>query len=925
MSDLAVSPESDMLYDFLSGGSGSAVEFESLVSGATLPAFLDFLVRPVGVALHEGCGGLGQRALALQGSLSAYGLAPYIRSIPYHTPHSHSPLTDASEAVAVLEESVARQDARRAAGGHAPSSPPGSDLCAELAGGIVSAQAASFASYVEELQNSVGEELAAGAGSSSASSSSSSSSAPPLSPASTGSARTLRLRSASGLSILSPRTDEEVVALRQLARRLQTQELNLAFAPPGAAVPLAPLDAAVAAPAAAEGSSPVAGAAAAAPPLTSHSAAQAAELECQAFERSYRVMRLLVGGTAHADELLATRGEEVVRRAFDVFSSRSRGSPLHAAALLQRCLQLCPDTLVAALLPDSQRYIGSLLPFLHVPAVADALVQIVTLTHTASAGGGAGPSATLGPLGGARGESLSQGAAAGGSGFLAGLRGNSLLGGFGGGWGGQQQGTPASRMLAHATPAPAVPSTTAFSGPLGFYAQKGNAPLPAALATLHRSLTGWGFLAVLGAHVYRAEFSPARQHATGAADALTHILRAAAHDDRYDSLLQPLATCPALLSGLCAAASGCAAGLSGGVDYDPSQGYCGAGGGVPHRQAEAMRVLRALTALAFTDSVYAGGEAGSALAAATSAAIASGAGVPAAGMPRMVPCRLAPYAGVLARALIAALPRLGGALVGMHRAMHPGVQLGGGGRGLAARPGRKRSRRQLARSACQWTAAALGGWGGAVGGARRRRVRRRTALTSLLLLLPLLLPTLQQTPAMSLTLRPALLSPKHLPAAPLPLPCLACMPPLPGAAALPAPAVRPTFPTQGMPMQPSLAASAWLLWRSLLLCCPGMHCWGTWRACQLLVQAAAAARGQSPLRCPRQRPVPVRQQPLAQRAAPWRWLCPPPLLLLLALMGSRGMPWRAAAAPLPTPRTAAQWARLCALPARQQRRQWGWP
>ena len=106
--------ESAMMAYLSSGPATMSADFSAVVTPPALGALLDYLVRPVGAAAHEGCGALGQRALALRGgSLAAHSLAPHIRPLPPHSPHlQHSPLTDACEAVAEYEEGVAQLDAR---------------------------------------------------------------------------------------------------------------------------------------------------------------------------------------------------------------------------------------------------------------------------------------------------------------------------------------------------------------------------------------------------------------------------------------------------------------------------------------------------------------------------------------------------------------------------------------------------------------------------------------------------------------------------------------------------------------------------------------------------------------------------------------------------------------------------------------------
>ena len=309
---------------------------------------------------------------------------------------------------------------------------------------------------------------------------------------------------------------------------------------------------------------------------------------------------------------------------------------------------------------DSQRYLGAMLPYVHHPPVADTLAQIVTVSHLASAHGGVGPQATL----------SSTGASGGGGMGGGGMFGGGMFGGFGSLMGGGGFGGLGADQRQAESP---------FAGQLTLYGQRGVSAPPAARLALWRTLSPWGFLAVLASHVHRAEYAPVRGHATAAADVLLHLVRFATADQHGDLLLGVLGNAggggarggSAVLRSLARGASW----PKPGADFpaalppaSPTALYC-AGGDVPERQRECMRVAAELMRLAFLDQVPAPPD-------------AAGGGLAGAGLqpPRMVENRLARAAPSFASAVVAFLPQVGQSEGGGEAAV-------GRGRGLPAAGG----------------------------------------------------------------------------------------------------------------------------------------------------------------------------------------------------------------------------------------------
>lgn len=465
------------------------------------------------------------------------------------------------------------------------------------------------------------------------------------------------------------------------------------------------------------------------PPALGRLLARYCASEVRAVKRSYRAMRLLVGATRSAEELLGNRPEEIARAMLGVFASRSKGSIAHACAVLQRLVQSWPDAVSRALASDSQRYVGSMLQYLHHPPVADTLVQLVTLCHTASAQGGAGVgTATNLP---------------GSAGAAQGLNGGMGAGGFGapGGLGGMF-GMHGPRAAA------AAGNLTTYDKPLMLYSQRGVPASPPARTLLWRSLAGWGFLGVLASHVYRPEYAGVPEHASAAADALLALCRCLCGDDRADALLAPIATSPMLLRGLLAAACWPAPG----ADFTESGTGGGEGGlcappplgvhGPPERQRECLRVLLELAELAFTDIVT------GAMPDGTGGGVQVG--LPATPGPRQVENRLARMSGVIAATLVGGLPALGASLVRVHRALHPetvGAVLGhkahhhhhhhtgahaaatsAGGKGAATPAGASESGAGESSAAAPGSPAVAGGAAAAAAAKKRRKKKGKKSL-----------------------------------------------------------------------------------------------------------------------------------------------------------------------------------------------------
>lgn len=364
-----------------------------------------------------------------------------------------------------------------------------------------------------------------------------------------------------------------------------------------------------------------------------------------------------------------------------------------------------PVVFIDAICIDSQRYLGAMLPYLHHPPVADTLAQIVCVSHLASAHGGVGPQATL----------SSSGSSGGGLGGVFGGMGGGMFGSFGmmggggfGGFGGGGDRQPESP----------------FAGQLTLYGQRGVAVPPAARLALWRSLSPWGFLAVLASHVHRAEYAPVRGHATAAVDVLLHIVRLAAADAHGDLLLAVLGTtvggaAAGGVRGGSAVMRALARGASWpkpGVDFPaaappaPSAALYCAGGDVPERQRECMRVAAELVRVSFVDQVPAAPD-----------APGSGMGANPLQPPRMVDNRLARSAQAFASALVAFLPQIGFALCRVNAALAGPAGAAGLGRrastvlgsGAAAAAGakKKRNKKKKGGAAAQAAAAAAGGSG----------------------------------------------------------------------------------------------------------------------------------------------------------------------------------------------------------------------
>jgi hypothetical protein len=213
--------------------------------------------------------------------------------------------------------------------------------------------------------------------------------------------------------------------------------------------------------------------------------------------------------------------------------------------VLQRLVQAQPEPLARWLARDSQRFVGAALPFLSHEPVADLVVQLVLVSHLASAHGGAGASATLGsPPGGGGGLGLGLGGGGGyggggqhgmgvGGGFGGGLFGGLMGGGGGGGGGGY--GRFGGGANAHA-------NATSYEGALPMYSTRAGGPgssmgmgmgghhgqfggygggmgmgggggaLALAKRLLSRSLAGWGFLSVLASHVSGVAYAASGAH-----------------------------------------------------------------------------------------------------------------------------------------------------------------------------------------------------------------------------------------------------------------------------------------------------------------------------------------------------------------------------------------------------------------------------
>jgi hypothetical protein len=350
--------------------------------------------------------------------------------------------------------------------------------------------------------------------------------------------------------------------------------------------------------------------------------------------RSYRLAFLLCNGAPLADEILMQRTEQVLLSMLEVFTARSKGSFRHACLVLQRLIQLHPDPVLAVLSRDSQRYIGSLLPYLHHPPVADTLLRLVLANHSLSAQGTARPIYPSGPAQ------------------------NPMAAMFG------LQQDP-SRML----PIYQVPGAAASQR------WKHN---------LWKNLASWGFLGVLASHVYRPEYAVCPAHMAAAADAFGVLTQTLATDAAAEPLFAPFAKPSRLLRGLAQGACWPVAGvdfprvgrpLPGNIGIDA--GYCRSGDGpgpgcwhsaagrvvtVPARQQECMRMLRLLLGLTTTATLEVPIE----------PLQMTPAGQPTIQQFRSVANRLAEAQGEsILHAFVAMLPSVAQALVRAHQAINP--------------------------------------------------------------------------------------------------------------------------------------------------------------------------------------------------------------------------------------------------------------
>lgn len=622
---------------------------------ACMHSLMQFIVRPLSAPMHVGAGALGQHAVAIESAIAIAQKLPTPPAAPDTPMSSDSGTGDGVLArLKVLSYEPygltfmvdAIRDAARTHA-HVPGGASDSDdalstagAAAEvdaISGAVNAAHAAAFEAAVADVYHHAAavsrqwHDLYPDAASRATSHSVLAAVSPPRMgrfAAEDGAAEDLSHDSAiRPVSCLFPRQREEMDALKSLMQRVVdgAPASSSASAPPvgGEAEP------AVATP----GRSPR-------PPTAPLPTFAQLRNRCveeeQAVLRSFRLMRLLCGGTSSADDLLDSRPEDMTKALFNVFTSRYKGSLYHACAVLQRLIQTQPDSVARAVASDSQRYIGSMLLYLHHAPVADTLVQLVLLNHMASAQGGAGPHASLNG-----GQSPF-----GGGGGMGGFP-------FGGGSFGVRSAT-----------------VTNYDGAMTMYSSRGTAASPPSRPLLWKSLAGWGFMSVLAAHVFRPDYACVPEHVQASADAFVQIVKVLAGDDRADVMLGPVLRSVSTLRGL---VTGACWPLPG-VDYprsgkwlrthDAEDSYA-ADGLVPARQRECMRVLHELAVLMHSPTVPAPHDSASGM--------AGFGGGPMAVIQRMVDNGTLRHARVVTRVLVAALPQIGFALCRLQHALQPDV------------------------------------------------------------------------------------------------------------------------------------------------------------------------------------------------------------------------------------------------------------